>query len=299
MKLSILIPVYNFKVDKLVQALVDEIERLDAEIEIVILDDASEEVFLDQYNTINSYPFVKFHKNQINVGRAKIRQMLASLAASENLLFLDADVTIIKASFIERYLEICNKLYHVVVGGTNYAEDIPFECNKVLHWKYGKKREEKISITKKAGFTSSNFLIKKSIFSKIPYLDGLTGYGHEDTYWGIWFHQNNYQIRYIPNQILHPVIDCVEIFIAKKKAALHNLLLLELRIPEIFLLQHITLYKWYLYGKKYRLLPVIRVINRFFHKSMIKNLCSCNPNLYFFDFIRLAYFIELHKRPII
>src|SRR5690606_34541145 len=125
-------------------------------------------------------PSVKILNSSSNKGIINARKTLASEAKNDWLLFLDADVELTDHNFLRNYLKNVQSTDTVFSGGASYTLQKP-PCSKVLHWKYGIERE-----LPSAGFKTINFLIPKNIFSGIPFPE-TTGYGHEDTWMGIYF----------------------------------------------------------------------------------------------------------------
>ena len=56
-------------------------------------------------------------------------------------------------------------------------------------------------------FKSNNFLIRKSIFSKIRFNENITSYGHEDTQLSLEFKKNKIKILQIDNVVYHDGIE--------------------------------------------------------------------------------------------
>ena len=298
MGLSILIPVYNFDVTSLVEALSAQLEKTGQEGEIIILDDGSDRFALTANQTLQNILSVLFYRNERNEGRMLTRQRLSGLARYEWLLFLDCDSEIIKADFLTAYFDLINDNIPLASGGRVYAETPPTECELMLHWKYGKLRESRQGKTghkPAAGFQSNNFLIKKEFFKQLDNSLQLSGYGHEDSWWGIQFEQAGVICRYINNPVLHSAIEKAESYIEKSENALANLLLLEKNIDRKLLSGHIKIFRWYLRMKRTGLSRLFLFFEKFFHGYFRKNLLSCNPHLFFFDCYRLAVLIRLSK----
>ena len=123
-ELSILIPTYNDCCVELVNNLAQQAMRLSGlSYEIIVLDDASNrpEVLL-QAAYINELRNTRFVRRETNVGRAKIRNILTSMARYQWLLFLDSDMEIVSPDFLERYLQAPPEAA-VVYGGNCVQRD--------------------------------------------------------------------------------------------------------------------------------------------------------------------------------
>lgn len=295
MSLSILIPIYNRDVTLLVSSLAKLISKERIVSEIILLDDASD----DLYNHVNSRlaesDFILYSRNKKNFGRDRTRQLLAQKARYAHLLFLDCDVKIVRPEFIGAYSVQVKKNSSVCSGGVVYDENKPADCKFKLHWKYGTKRETKRN-EKNEIFLLSNFLISKEIFLSIESTSPLEQYGHEDTLIGIELKKRNISIHSIDNPVLHEGLEENLVFLKRSLLAVENLITLEKKVGTVSLSEHVKLYRWY--GKFSTLLitGIIEKAENIFHLSILKNLNSCNPNLNYFDWIRLAHLIRLKRK---
>ena len=77
--LSILLPVYNFDVRKLVKQLHEQGNMLEIPFEIICTDDGSEEEFKNLNSELEKLYSVSYQELKNNLGRSKIRNYLSSL----------------------------------------------------------------------------------------------------------------------------------------------------------------------------------------------------------------------------
>ena len=292
--LSILIPVYNFNVTSLVQALSAQLVRTGKEGEIILLDDGSDGFALTANQSLENIQAVLFYRHEKNEGRMQTRQKLSGLARYEYLLFLDCDSKIIRDDFLAVYFDLLNEGVSLASGGRVYSDVPPAECDLMLHWKYGRKRENRQEKSG-TGFQANNFLIKKEIFKSLDDSLQMPGYGHEDTWWGIQFEQKRISCNYINNPVLHTSVEKAEIYIAKSEQALANLLLLEKNIDRNLISRHVKIFRWYLRLKRTGLSNLYLFFEKMFHGYFHRNLLSCKPRLFFFDCYRLAVLIKMAK----
>ncbi|MBK8505143.1 MAG: glycosyltransferase family 2 protein [Saprospiraceae bacterium] len=189
--LSILIPIYNIDVTSLVGDLVEQAQLLDSPVEIICIDDHSDDTWKKRNALIRKFRNVTYKELPGNLGRSKIRNLLASEAQYPRLLFLDSDSKIIRLDFLLKYAEAYDE-QSVVVGGRTYPDKSP-KSDFHLHWKYGSLIEQKAT----SDFQSNNFLIPASVFKRYPFDESLTRYGHEDTlFWASadssWYSNSSY-----------------------------------------------------------------------------------------------------------
>ena len=130
--LSILIPSYNYNALSLVSEIHNQAKRTEIPFEIICLDDASTNLFSEN-EKINHLANCNYEMLKQNIGRSKIRNLLAHKAQYDWLLFLDVDVFPKDEDFIDRYVPFLNDEIKIVNGGILYQSKKP-EKSKVLRW---------------------------------------------------------------------------------------------------------------------------------------------------------------------
>jgi glycosyltransferase involved in cell wall biosynthesis len=288
LNLSVLIPVYNRDVTLLVSSLASLLTKDKIVSEIILLDDASEPEFDILNQQLAEADFIFYSRNETNAGRTVTRKILAEQAKYNYLLFLDCDVKIVSPDFITKYHVQMKDNADVCSGGLVYDETEPDENKFKLHWRYGTFRESVQRV-----FLSSNFLIKKSIFTAMDFNAQLNQYGHEDTLWGIELNKKGVQARFIENPVRHEGIEEYDTYIKKSLMAAENLLVLEKMVGEQELTNHVKLYEVYKKLSKYKVTWLVALAEKWYHAEIIKNLGSYDPSLKYFDWMRLAHFIRL------
>ena len=98
--ISILIPVFNQDVNKLVARLSAGLSHIQESGEIIVMDDGSQPAYREINKAITQRPFVRYVTHTQNHGRIRIRQMLAEAASGEWLLFPDGDSEILTDNFL-------------------------------------------------------------------------------------------------------------------------------------------------------------------------------------------------------
>ena len=292
--ISILIPIYNWDVTKLIDDLHSQAMHTDKEFEFILIDDESDESYKNINRSINEYSNLQYIELIENIGRSKIRNRLAAMAKYEHLIFMDCDSQIVTNNYIENYLKHCEG-EKVVCGGRVYYPAPPDDENLLLRWKYGVHRESTIARIRNnspnRSFMTNNFMISKSIFNKITFDEKLIGYGHEDTLFGLELARNSISINHIDNQLFHVGLESADEFLSKTNQGLSNLLLL-LNTKEnlaIDLIENVKVLKIFTKFKKFCLVWITAFLFNLFKKYIIRNLKSNNPSLLFFDFYKLGY----------
>jgi hypothetical protein len=291
--LSILIPVYNFDVAKLVNSLNYQAENAKIKYEIILADDCSENKYKNkELEKLKNALYIELSENY---GRSKIRNYLANLAKYDNLIFLDCDMKIISTNFIDKYIK--NSDNDVVCGGHIYNKVKPTK-DYLFHWTYGTKVESKPShernINSNNNFQTGNFFIKKRILNAIKFNEQIKEYGHEDTLFGYELKKRSIKISHINNPTEHLGLEKTEVFISKTKKGIENLY----RLSKIFqhekqIFDDIRLLKYFFKLKKMYFCWLLKLSYKIFNKLIYKNLMSNKPSLFFFDLFKLGYLCSL------
>ena len=224
--LSVCIPVYNSKIDDLIKALHYQQKQVKNNVEIIVIDDASNEKFKLHNRKFFNY-VDKYVELPENVGRSRIRNMFLKYVSTPNMLFIDSDSCIDNSEYLKKYLKVLEKYKgKVIVGGSSYFEQKP-DKNKILRWKYGREVEsqkaERRNINPFVSFKTNNVLIPKEILKKTPFEEYVTGYGHEDTLMGFRLKKAGVGIVHIDNYVINKDLDTNEEFLAKSKEAVDSL----------------------------------------------------------------------------
>lgn len=224
--LSVLIPVYNCDVTKLVWQLVEQAAEWPGPVTIDLLDDGSNTPFRLLNARVADWPLVRYQKLPRNVGRAAIRNQLAAAAQHEWLLLLDNDSLLPDPQFLARYAAALDHA-PVLIGGTAYNTTPPPDAALKLRWLYGQAREARPAALRQAApygqLTINNALVRADIFRQFPLDERLTGYGHEDTKFGVELAAAQVPILHLDNPVLHDGLEPAGIFLGKSEQAVRNL----------------------------------------------------------------------------
>jgi cellulose synthase/poly-beta-1,6-N-acetylglucosamine synthase-like glycosyltransferase len=293
--LSILIPIYNFKVVELITDLQVQALKCKIAFEILCFDDGSSPPFLAQNAPIGDLEHVVYRQMHKNIGRSKIRNRLAEASRYDNLLFLDCDSKLSSKDFIKKYI-IHIENYNVVYGGRTYENEAPKEVQKFFRWYYGIKREsiptKKRKLTPYKSFMTNNFLIRKKAFLSIRLNEKIIGYGHEDTLFGIRLKENDVHIEHISNPVVHIGLEDFDEFLDKTHQGLKNILFIA-RVVDIK--ESVRIYRFLDKLKSLHLTGLVVVFYNLLKSRIVKNLRSNRPALLYFDLYKMRYLIELDE----
>ncbi|PQJ69472.1 glycosyltransferase family 2 protein [Polaribacter butkevichii] len=286
--LSVLIPTYNYNAFFLVKKIHQQLILENITFEIICLDDGSKSPLNVKNKEINKLSFSSFKSLEHNIGRSAIRNLLAQKATYDWLLFLDVDVIPVKSNFIKKYINCFAKDKTVFCGGLLYEDKI--ENVKLLRYKYGKKHEE-ISVEKRIEnpdkyFFTSNFLIQKEAFNSVKFEEKLILYGREDLLFSLELINKEYNIEHISNEVYHLGLDKNDLFVAKTKEAMENLIFIDKQslidtteMPLLGLVRKISAVK---------MTRIVGMFHLFFEKLAIKK-----SSVFFLNCMKVSYMCHL------
>lgn len=294
--ISLCIPVYNFDISLLIKSLLDQMKDLDADLELIVIDDCSSE----QFKTKNrlSCQGCQYIELPANIGRSKIRNLFLHYSTKDYLLFLDCDSLVEDAQFLSTYLAAITEQSKVVCGGRIYGPRPPGRQQR-LRWKYGVYKESQACETRKKqpykSFMSNNFLIQRQLLEEIKFDERITQYGHEDTLFGYSLKQHQVPISHIDNPVLNGDIETNAEYLRKTREGIVNLIaILKFEEYNQELIQDIQLLRFH---QKYRRFenPLFRIFKG--TKSIITFfLTKGYVSLRMFDFYKLGLFLEQNRK---
>jgi len=292
--ISICIPVYNFDIRPLLFSLLKQMEGDNDHIEIILIDDASEESYRKGNRISNKA--VKYIQLEKNIGRSAIRNLFLKYANNDYLLFLDCDSLMVSDNFVHNYHEIIEKHDpEVVCGGRVYPSEYPGR-KKRLRWKYGILRESKDANQRNKNpyrsFMTNNFVIEKSLFEETRFDERIAEYGHEDTLLGYQFKKKDINLVHIENPVLNGDIEDNSLFLDKTKSAVQNLQRIFFMYEENSeLMEDITLLKAYKRLRKQKIDGAFALIYRLKRPIVIWLLKKGFANMSLFGFYKMGEFL--------
>jgi len=298
--ISICIPVYNFDVTELTDSLLLQANRIGYPIEILLFDDHSLSYFKKLNAKLSSRKDVSYLEFDFNIGRSKIRNRLADFASGHWLLFLDCDMVIDDPEFLQNYVNTLNKA-QVVCGGIKYSKK-PFREELILRWKFGVSRECKKSIRRQLApynsFMTGNFLITRDTFHSIRFNEDISGYGHEDTVFGLELKRRKVPILHIDNPSLHLGLEPCFDFLQKSEQSVINLSKLMHNAPDLRkdLEKTVRVLRIFKILRFLQLTLILRWVFRVVNPIIRRSLCSRHPSLLMFDLYKLALLAKLYSK---
>lgn len=297
--LSIVIPTYNYFTLPLVKELQQQATSEPIDFEIIVLDDASDNLEIrNQNQEINNLDNCSFLVNEKNLGRGQTINKLVSLAKYNLLLILDCDTKPKDHSFIRNYIRFKESSNaKIAFGGIIYSDEKPMP-NEMLRWVYGRKRESvSVENRKRNAYKSaltSNLLVEKQVMIDNPFHKEITEYGFEDMVLMLDLKKNNIEIQHIDNPLYHLKLDTSIDFITKFHSSLKNLKILSDK--EIINHNDSQITKAFYWIKRFKLVALFSFAFDKSKKLMVQNLVSGSPSVFVFDLYRLGYFCKINLK---
>lgn len=289
--LSVLIPVYNWDVSKLVGELHRQCVEQQIYFEILVVDDCSTDVVKKQANEQINLPNFRHISLEKNVGNAEARNILARTAKYNWLLFLDADMIPVRGNFVSLYLaQIQQDDFDIMSGGILYEKEVAPKFR--LKWLHGSQTEEQIE--KKDPYLEirgNNFLVRKEIFLQNPFGGLPESYGYVDTHFGLKLKDSQARVKIIDNPCYHLGLETNETFVKKYRKSVRNALWLYHNHPEMA--DNLRLIQSYKKVRKVGMKKPIGVFFNLFEPLLLRNLYSKNPSLFIFQIYKLGYICTL------
>lgn len=289
--LSILLPSYNNNCCDIVRTLQHQASAIEGLLyEIIVADDGGTDFAIKRENNIiNDFPNCRYIVRQHNVGRAAIRNFLASQAQYEWLLFIDSDISINNDSFILNYVN-CQK-DDVICGGVDFCINDNYKHNLRYKYEHAEKHNHtEISRNKRSfeSFRTTNFMIRRSVIDRQKFDERFIKYGYEDVMYGRELKEKGYHILHINNPVTYTHFETNIVYINKIEEALSTLHFFQRELegysPLIEIsnrLRHLHL-QW-----------LIKLWHKLFYPMEKFNLIGSHPSLFIFKLYKLGYYTSL------
>ena len=291
MSISVLIPTFNYDCRRLVEQL---LQQLPADGEIIVGDDCSTNPnVLDALKEMEGWPGCRIFRPTHNLGRAAIRNALAREAKGEWLIFIDADAEVRSSSFISNYLAAAREA-DVVCGGTGNMRRCPRPSAR-LRYDYEVAAERRLTLEHRrrhpyVGFTTFNFLIRRTTFLNILFDEHCREYGHEDTLFGLELKMRGIKVLHIDNKLTHLGLEDADIYLSKTETALRSLAGMSMEQK-----QNVRISQMYLRLREWHLGGLVLGVFRLTRRLLRKNLLGKHPNQLLFSFYKLGFYATSHK----
>lgn len=292
--LSILIPTYNAICTDLVAQIHAEAIALKIPFEILVADDGSRCEIDEANRQVTMLSNCFYFPATENIGPARLRNRLASLAKYRYILFLDTDVLPVRPTFLADYLKAAQP-GSIVCGGFCYKRRKP-SVEHALRYYYGINVEEKSADERNrhpyAQFISMSFLADRNVFNQVRF-DEAMHFGYEDAHFGILLEQAKVFLHYIDNPVYHMNLDSSSEYLGKIRHSITNL---SKHIDKQR--SYVRLLQWYTKLERCRLTGFVALIFQLTQSAIEKNLTGEKPSLKLFAFYKLGYLCRIRRNSI-
>lgn len=296
MLLSILLPSYNNYCLPLVETLQRQAEAVGGlEYEIIVADDGGTDIEVKRRNeSISALPHCRYIIREKNVGRAAIRNFLASESKGDYVLFIDSDVIIVIDDFINRYLAAIDaeRQPAVIEGGVKAIGDKQQLRGNLRFWyEYTSAPEHTVEKRNEHPYQSTlttNLLVPSTVFAAIKFDERISRYGYEDVLFGKRLWEEGIRVRHIDAPVCWDKFDTSEAFIHKTHEALQTLHDFQTELSGFSSLLD-TAEKL----NRLKIRWAMRLFHRLFSPLEKRILCSSHPSLLVFKIYKLGYFVSL------
>jgi glycosyltransferase involved in cell wall biosynthesis len=291
--LSICIPTYNYDVTPLLTALVSQASGLQFTVEILVRDDHSQSIQLNNLTVPESTISIQTFTNASNIGRTATRAALANDAQFEHLLFLDADTLPVDDQFLSRYNPYYSQDVDVVSGGIAYLKEKPAPDYR-LRWTFGHAREARKASERQLHpylIVSGSLWIKKALFIAINPKEQ-NAYGLDNLI-SNRLSQKKATVLHIDNPVYHLGLETNTAFLEKSIKAIDSLYESEQNDPS--LIKHTRLQQQYEKYRKTGLTTAFFIAIHPMIPRLTRKATSATPSLRAFDFIRLHHYIKRQR----
>lgn len=295
MKLSIIIPTYNFDCSQLVKSLLLVCKKWGEAFEIIVGDDASTDTsVVSALEALTADCGVRLFRPDGNLGRAMIRNALADQACGEWIWMIDSDAMLPEDFSIPDYLKagrdadvVCGGLRHPVVNPN------PAGC---LRFRYERNADKQRSACFRSQqpyehLSTFNLLIRRDVFLSIRFDSLCKDYGYEDVLLGVELKKRGCPIVHTDNFLIHMGIDDNAEFLDKTETALRTLNGLNGRVDGYSRVENMAnrLNNWHIAW-------LFRSVYKLLRSALKANLLGKHPSLHFFTFYKLGYFLTIKNK---
>lgn len=219
--LSILSPFLRDDPTGLLAAIEVQAARLSVAVEIVALDDGTNDEALAAHvrGAVESLTMpAAFVRLAANEGRSAARNRLAQFARGRHLLYLDADTVPDSPDFLQRYLDMITQDDPPLVIGGFSLQQASRAREFALHRKIATQLDcMPVSVRQVAPWRyvyGSNILVRRDVMAATPFNPDYRAWGWEDQEWGMRV-ADKWPILHVDNTVSHLGLDRVETLLVK------------------------------------------------------------------------------------
>jgi glycosyltransferase involved in cell wall biosynthesis len=237
--LSVLIPFLRDDPTELLRLLDEEASALDGTVEIILLDDGTNDAALTArlQTVVRSLALpVRLISLARNEGRSKGRNRLAASARGGSLLFLDSDMRPDHRRFLWTWADLVALEDPAVAFGGFSLLHAPTDTRFSVHRAMAARSEcipfwDRARTPEKYVYTS-NLLVRRDVFKAEAFDTAFTGWGWEDVEWAMRV-SRRFTVLHVDNPATHMGLDTVEALAGKYEQSADNFARVVDRHPDI------------------------------------------------------------------
>ncbi|MBR5335926.1 MAG: glycosyltransferase [Bacteroidaceae bacterium] len=291
--LSILIPTKDYCCRTLVEELCRQANECGIDYEIIVGEDGSSPENMALNAPVAQLPYCRIVVRQPNVGRSRIRNILAQEARGKNIMFIDSDAAAEQNDILQLYTQALEE--HRVVCGGLYHSKKPQDGNCSLRHRYelaadrqrSAKEREKVPYDR---FSTFCFAIRRELFLNIGFDESIRNYGYEDTLFGYELRRRGVAIKHIDAPLLHIGLESNSVYLSKVEESLRTLLQLRDKIEPT------TLLRCYARIESMHLTGAVALAWRMLRPVIRLNLLGRHPSLTLFNIYKIGYYCSISRR---
>lgn len=294
-RLSILIPVYNDVAGPLVAELHRQAEAIDGlGYEILVFDDGSDNKDAISRNMAAcALPRCRYVQGGRHACRAAMRNDMARHGRYDWHLMVDARLKVVHSDFILRYLESGAHEGEAVCGGVcvDGGADTDRLYRENLRFRYEKREERNHSVEVRqkspySSFRTTNFFYHRTVLERVPYDERIMTYGYEDVILGKALKEAGVRVLHIDNPVAYTSFESNAAYLKKLDESMRTLRNFAPELREYSpLLGLVGLLR------RYKLLPLARLVYKFSGRRIRKKLAGRNPSLLLLKLYKLGFFV--------
>lgn len=299
--ISILIPVYNYDCTELLRSLYEQGVAMkndsdihDFDFEIIVVEDGSNNNQTCIANrTLMQEIGQRYVHNSENLGSARTRNLLLSLARYPHCVVMDCDALVCTDDFLRRYWQLRNSA-DVVCGRIVTPAVCPPGCE--LRHLYEMQAEGKRSMEYREKhpyhhFTAFNVLFNAYVFRTLKFDERCTEYGYEDALMGLMLQREGYKVIHADIPLIHNGMDENAAFVRKTETSLRVLRRLGEPMQSFSKISRIERGL-----RKCGMAPCVYFLLKRFSGRLMSNLLGSHPSLLCFNLYKLYYYIGTYYK---
>jgi len=290
---SVLIPFLRDDPTELLGLLDAEAAALDGAVEIVLLDDGTDDPDLTSrlQAVVRGMALpVRLISMTRNEGRSKGRNRLATSARGGSLLFLDSDMRPDHGRFLSTWAGLVARENPAVAFGGFSLQQAPTETRFSVHRAMATRsecvpHEERAKTPEKYVYTS-NLLVRRDVFEAETFDPAFTGWGWEDVEWAMRV-SRRFKVVHVDNPATHMGLDTVEALAGKYEQSADNFARVVARHPDI-----VSAYPSFRAARLLKRLPALSRVRPWMKKAAVASWMPTGVRAFSLRLYRAALYAE-------